>query len=645
MIRLERSLEELQKKLETTSFSTVTGETAPESKRDRPHLDPSFPNLLTDDPFYEETLAEILPEDFQPEGIRQTSTNGRPKNLHPFNGWADNSTWYGLCVPTLSNQHVGIFETMAPSLAIKIEERTSKEGVPEFWVHLREGVFWAPFKQSFFEDSIELAPHFLKKHPVTAEDVKFYWQAMMNPHLDQPGAVARRNYFGDIEEIEVIDDLTLVVRWKAEEDGDGKKRIKYVARYLTGWLKPLPSFVYKYFPDGTKIVDEVEPNTYLTNSVWAQNFSQHWAKNVIASIGPYLFEAKTDQGIQFKRNGNFFDQKRALVEGIEVVFRDSPDAIWQDFKVGRGDQYSLRPNELIEWEDFQESEDYLEQVDDGDGIDRLDYVARSCAYLGWNAKRPFFEEKELRQAMTMAIDRQRIIDDILNGMGEEITGTFFLRSPSYDTSIEPWPFDPEGAKRLLEAAGWIDHDGDGIRDKEIDGVVVPFRFELTYFVKNPTTAAIASYIAEAMKGIGVVCQLKGVDVADLSAAIDEKNFDGIVMGWTLGTPPEEPKQLWHSEGADIKGSSNLVGFANNEADRIIEDLQYTYNPAERRRLYHRFHAILHEEAPYTFLYTPKVALLYREWLKNVFLPADRQDLIPGANVEAPQAQLFYLDKS
>ena len=292
-----------------------------------------------------------------------------------------------------------------------------------------------------------------------------------------------------------------------------------------------------------------------------------------------------------------------------------------------------------------ESEDYLTQVDEEMAIERLDYVSRSCVYLGWNAKRPFFKNKELRQAMTMAIDRQRIIDDILNGMGEEITGTFFLRSPSYDTSIEPRPYDPEGAKRLLEAQGWIDHDGDGIRDKEINGETVPFRFALTYFVKSPTTAAIASYIAEALKGIGVACQLKGVDLSDLSAVIDEKNFDGIVMGWSLGTPPEEPKQLWHSEGADMKGSSNLVGFANEEADRIIEDLQYTYDPAERRRLYHRFHAILHDEAPYTFLYTPKVTLLYREWLKNVFLPIDRQDLIPGANMEEPQSQLFYLDKS
>jgi len=122
----------------------------------------------------------------------------------------------------------------------------------------------------------------------------------------------------------------------------------------------------------------------------------------------------------------------------------------------------------------------------------------------------------------------------------------------------------------------------------------------------------------------------------------KKSFDAVMMGWALGSPPEDPKQLWHSSGAKEKGSSNHIGFANSEADRIIEDLHYEYSETERRKLYHRFHAIIHDEAPYTFLYTTKSVLLYRDYVKNVFIPAERQDLIPGANVPEPSDDIFWL---
>ena len=140
------------------------------------------------------------------------------------------------------------------------------------------------------------------------------------------------------------------------------------------------------------------------------------------------------------------------------------------------------------------------------------------------------------------------------------------------------------------------------------------------------------------------CDLNGVDIADLSAVFDDKGFDALCLGWALGTPPEDPRQLWHSAGAKEPGSSNAVGFANKEADEIIEQLTFESDENKRIALYHRFHEIIHEEQPYTFIYTPKVALLYREYVQNVFIPADRQDLIPGANVPEPNSSIFWIKK-
>src|SRR5262249_49083295 len=140
------------------------------------------------------------------------------------------------------------------------------------------------------------------------------------------------------------------------------------------------------------------------------------------------------------------------------------------------------------------------------------------------------------------------------------------------------------------------------------------------------------------------CELSGVDITDLSRQFDDKSFDAIFMGWRLGGPPEDPRQIWHSSGAKEKGSSNAIGFSNPEIDKLIDQLNYEYDKTKRIELYHQFHHIIHAEAPYTFLYTPKVRLLYREYVQNIFIPRERQDLIPGANMPEPFLHAIWLSK-
>ncbi len=621
--------------------------TSPRQSSARPYIDPSIPNILQEDPFYIGTLPKLLPPNFVPHGTFHSALVGKPNNLHPFSNWVNVSTWIEMCTGSVARLQFGKYESFAPDFAIKMEERLIPgTNVPEFWIHLREGLFWKPLSKEMFSQNINLASHFLQKHPVTADDFKFYFDAMMNPYNQESGAASERTYYEDIQDIKVIDDLTFVVRWKTvdvEVDGKMVPRIKYRARQLTGGMRPLASFVYKYFPDGKKILeDDSDPEIYRTSSVWAQNFSQHWAKNIIPSCGGWLFERLTDQQISFKRNPDYFFTLGVLGARSENYFKDAPDLIWQDFKANKIDTYNLQPDQIIELEQFLASDLYRKQKEQGASVQRLDYLARQYAYIGWNQARPFFKSKKVRQALTMAIDRQRIIKEFLNGMGVEITGTFFRNSPSYDLSIQPWPFDLARARRQLLEEGWIDSDGDGIVDKTIDGKRISFKYTLTYYVKNPIGKSICEYISSAMKEIGIQCNLNGVDIADISNILEDKSFDALMLGWALGTPPEDPKQLWFSAGAKEKGSSNSVGFANAEADKIISALQYEYNPELRIKLYHRFDQIIHEEQPYTFLYSPKTALLYREYVQNVFIPADRQDLVPGANVAEPISSIFWL---
>lgn len=611
------------------------------------HSDPKYPNLLKEDPYFSQTLPSLVGEGFQPKGILREAILGRPDNLHPFNGFRDVASLYRMCTVNVADLQFGKYETLSPQMAVKIEARPRSDipEIDEYWVHLRNDVYWQPLNRAQF--NFELTPQFSKKQPVTAHDFKFFYDALMNPYLSEAKAVSLRTYYNDVEDFIVIDDYTFVIRWKphkvASENDESLAKIKYTSLSLTGALSPLPCFVYKYFADGHKIIEEDEdPDCYRNDSVWAQNFAEHWAKNYIVSCGPFSFEKITEEGIHLKRNAEHFNPYAVLIKGIQYRFKESSDAVWQDFKAGHLDLCTLPASQLLNMEAFLKSADYQVQKKQGLSIESLNYIDLSYFYLGWNLANPVFESEKVRLAMTMTIDRERIIDQNLNQMGVPTTGPFFCFSPAYDSSIDPWPYNPEFARRLLDQEGWIDRDGDGIREKVIRGKTVPFRFKLFYYVKNLPTKVIAEYISTALREVGVECELCGLDIADLSRQLDDKSFDAIFMGWKLGTPPEDPYQLWHSSGAKEKGSSNVLGFSNPEVDQIIEALRYEYDKTKRIQLYHRFHRIVHEKAPCIFLYTPKALLLSREYVKNLFIPLERQDLIPGANIPEPNTQVIWL---
>ena len=390
--------------------------------------------------------------------------------------------------------------------------------------------------------------------------------------------------------------------------------------------------------------DDSDPETYKTNSIWAQNFSEHWAKNTIVSCGPWIFEHCNEEGIQFSRNPDFYEPYAVLVEKLTYTFKESTDAIWQDFKAGKIDMCTLTPNQLIELDDFLNSHEYQVQKKNGHAIHEVDYIDLAYIYIGWNENKPFFASEKVRQAMTMAIDRNRIIAQNLNNMAIAISGPFFRHSPSYNAQIDPWPYNPDAARRLLEEEGWVDVNGDGVRDKLVGDKVEPFRFTLSYYVKSVSARSIAEFVKSSLRSIGVECQLQGLDLPDLSKHFDDKNFDAIFMGWKLGTPPEDPRQLWHSSGAKLKGSSNAIGFANPEIHNLIEKLNYEEETKTRLTLYHTFHTIIHKSAPYTFMYSPKTRLLHREYVQNLFIPMERQDLVQGADISEPDTNIIWLKK-
>jgi ABC-type transport system substrate-binding protein len=207
--------------------------------------------------------------------------------------------------------------------------------------------------------------------------------------------------------------------------------------------------------------------------------------------------------------------------------------------------------------------------------------------------------------MTLCMPRDRIAEDIWGGMAEVVTGPFFYHSPANDRSIEPWPFDPGQAAALLREAGWEDRDGDSVLEHATlqgeDGKPLEFRFKLLMYANSAEYANLANLFREELRQIGVVMDPLPVDWPLMQQKMEERDFDCYTGAWALGWEAD-PYQLWHSSQADLTKSSNRIGFRNAAADRIIEQLRVTLDEEERLPLLHRFHAIIHEEQPYTFLF-------------------------------------------
>lgn len=585
----------------------------------------SAENLLEPDPFYEETLPTLLGKDFQVSGTYRVAYFARPAHFHPFSIDPFVSSLWNLCTGSLAQLKLGRYQTMASGLASKIESKESPNGI-DYHVELKPNIYWNPIDSSGLEVKT-LPTQFLKKVQLSAHDFKLYVDLIKNPYIELPLAVNLRELYEDLESIEVLDDHNFIVHWKGDRRFDRDQ--------LVGQIRPIPKHIYLYDLKGNPFIQNEESSQVLI----AKYFTDHWAKNLIVSCGPWKMKRGQGDQIELIRNESYLESNQALFEKIQFKHKLSPNSAWQAFKSNELDSVHLTPQQLKNYESFLNSKLYKSQEENGQSIEKMEYLTRMYTFIGWNQKSPLFKTKEMRQALGLAINQDQIINHFLSGFASPLSGPFMPNSSSYNQEIKPAQYDPVLADELLTKLGWISEEYQGVRVHNKTGDRLSFR--LTYYVRNELTQSICQYIATALREIGIECILDGVDYAEFMERYQTKNFEALYMAWALGTPPEDLSQAWSSKEAKIYGSSNLVGFENKEVDALIEKLKVCQKIDERERSYHRIHQIIDEEQPYTFLYVPKQIFLYRARLGNVFIPKERQDLINKADIEEPCLRIFY----
>jgi peptide/nickel transport system substrate-binding protein len=234
-------------------------------------------------------------------------------------------------------------------------------------------------------------------------------------------------------------------------------------------------------------------------------------------------------------------------------------------------------------------------------------------FIAWNEETSFFSDKLVRLAMTHIIDRETIKKELLKGDAKIVTGPFYIYGRQNDPNVKPWPYDPERAKELLDEAGWRDTDGDGIRDK--DGKAFSFKF--SYSTGLVAYEQLAKLFKDVAAQVGIEVVPDPYEWSVFVEKLQNHEFDALVIGYG-GTLETDPYQIFHSSQIAGRGD-NFISFRNAEADTIIEEARRAIDENKRYPLYHRLHRLLHEEQPFTFLFTrPERRFLDRRF-ENVII--------------------------
>lgn len=306
--------------------------------------------------------------------------------------------------------------------------------------------------------------------------------------------------------------------------------------------------------------------------------------------GPYVFkEWIPGQKLVLEAFDGYFEGPPFI---SRLIYRIIPDSstMYMELKAGGIDMMGLSPVQ------------FARQTDTPQFTSRFNkyrYPAFSYTYLGYNLNNPLFADKRVRQALTSAISKDEIVHGVLLGMGQIAKGPYKPGTWAWNPHIKDFDYDPQRAARLLAEAGWTTKNSEGILVR--DGR--PFRFTILTNQGNEQRLKAAQIIQQRLKAVGIDVRIRVIEWASfISNFIDTRNFEAVLLGWSLGQDPDI-YDVWHSSKTGPK-ELNFIGYRNKEVDRLIVQGRGTFDQEERRRCYWRIQEILADEQPYTFLYVP-----------------------------------------
>jgi peptide/nickel transport system substrate-binding protein len=382
--------------------------------------------------------------------------------------------------------------------------------------------------------------------PVTVDDV--VWSFEMSK-LDAT-AYPERQALEYVERAERIDD-------------------QLVRFHFTGiHAEPLADFVY-WTPMPKHLLEDVPPADMINAP-----FNRQPVGN-----GPFRFVSwRANEQVVLEANEDFWAGRPYL---DRIVFRVIPEpatAVTELLSGGIDLYRNVPPSDMA-------------RLEASDVARPLSWSTLGFTFLMFNLRNPLFADVRVRRALTMATDRRSMIDGLVQGYGNLTAGPAAPMQWERNEDIEPWPYDPEAAKRLLAEAGWRDSDGDGILDR--DGR--PFRFEMTTNTDNILRQDILVALQSQFRQIGVDARARAVEFNTMVDRWMSGGFETLVGGWDLYLR-FDPTQLFET-GAPYNGGR----YSNPRVDELLRRARTTLDREEAKPLWDEFQQIIHDEQPYIFL--------------------------------------------
>lgn len=406
-------------------------------------------------------------------------------------------------------------------------------------------------------------------HDFTAKDVIASFDKIMDPKTK---AAEARSYFEDLARYEAVDDFTVRFVWK---------RPYFLALdSFTSWgIQP------------AHIIQKLSGTQY--NEASTNSLNRH-----PIGTGPFRFvEWVNGEKIVLARNANYWGDKAHL---DKITFRIVKDRSVALQLAERGELDTVEKLGAEQWVQMRDNANLKAR------FYRSRFLDANYQWIGWNAQRPFFKDKRVRRAMTLLVDRPGMIEKLMYGLYQGTECQFYWKSLDCDPAVQPLPFDPSAAMTLLDEAGWKDTNNNGVRDKG----GVEFKFVFMVPAGSIDAERMGTKMKEDFGRAGVYLDVQIVEWSAFLKRLREHQFDACTLLWG-SSARQDPMQIWHSTSRN--GGSNYVDFNNAEADKLITDARLIFDEEQRRPLYRRFGAILHEEQPYTVMWVrPRLTLLSKK---------------------------------
>jgi peptide/nickel transport system substrate-binding protein len=430
--------------------------------------------------------------------------------------------------------------------------------------------------------------------PVTSADVLYTWNAIVAGSqgiVDTPlSYVIDPTGASGILDVQAPDAQTLVVTFASPE---------CTSLGNAGVLYPVPSHV---LPEDMAELNDAEFNMNPSVSGGVFNFA----------------EIRPGEQISLVYNPTYPDAELGYVNPAGFIYKNVPDqtVIVEQFLAGE--------TNFIDGPSVSRRNDIR-----ASGAQVYDYAGNSWDYLAFNladptnpqngldennnvidqGKHPLFGDVRVRKAISLAVDVNAIIDAAVFGEGERMTSVLIPTSWAYNSELPPIEYDPEAAAALLEEAGWVDGDGDGVREAAgamyaEDGT--PLQFTLYTNEGNTRRAAIGTIVQDELAQIGIQVDFQTIDFNTLLDIMDSQTFDALILGWRNGYPDDPDLTQLFTPSADVVGAgSNFTSYNNPEVTELNLQAKTVpgCDPAERAELYYQIQEIMQEDLPYLWLFT------------------------------------------